>query len=64
MKNSANAPQVIDEILDNYDFDYRNDDESDIVKDERYPAAIIVVTDSKMYKENQRKLEARLEFEE
>lgn len=64
MKKSANSPQVIDEILDNYDFDYRNNGESDIVNDQRYPAAIIVVTDSKMYKEMQISMKTRLDFEE
>lgn len=48
MKNTANIPQVIDEILDSYDFNYVNYDSKNSINDESHPAAIIVVTDSIM----------------
>ena len=54
MKNSANMPEVIDEILENYDFEDRNNSDDNIVNNNEHPAAIIVVTDSRKYKENQK----------
>lgn len=64
MKNSANIPQVIDEILENYDFGNRDESKNNTVNNDEHPAAIIVVTDSKKYKENRMKQEDYIEIED
>lgn len=43
MKKTADSPEVIDEILHNYDY-------IEVSKDEEYPSAIIIVTDGEKYK--------------